>query len=157
MRVDPFVLRRKVQEAKVVEVSDPAYPELVVRMYLKALGVVEEYLAQDRYEELVETYLEGGEDRPAVSFPAIDGQKVPLSKSLCESAAILEVMQCPEHEADFYRAEQLIGIAATLPEAWRKLIECADELREKVSKKVIRATTQSSCGLPSSLDTGTPG
>ena len=135
MKIDPFVLFCPDRPVKTVEVFDSLRPELVIQMRLKAMSVVEEYFSRDRLEELVETYVTGSDQRGMVSFPGIGGHTISVSRGLCKDAALLEVMQCPEQEGDRYTAEQLIGIAATLPEAWTKLVLEAEALNDFSSKK----------------------
>jgi hypothetical protein len=100
--------------------SRPALPEetrsfedarngVTVTMTLRALNVLSGMAASERADEETQRWVTGGDGRPAMTFPAPDGQPVNLTEDICRSLCIIEAMQQGPDE-DRYTFMDLVGM-----------------------------------------------
>lgn len=118
-KIDAFRLRPQYTEPSLYTFKD-GNKEL--NLWLKPLTLIDKYLAEDRYEELKNSYLDTGE------FPSLGTDNVRLSRHLLRIVSSIEVMQSEKHPECFYPAEQLIGFVCGLPRLWEQIVTACEGL-----------------------------
>lgn len=109
--IDPFFTSVETVERPVYTVTLDTVTGQKFTMRLRKLDDLEESLMQDTAELLIYKYVapEGGQ--PREEFPAINGEPVIVSQTLCYAVARLHHMQ-PEDTPERYLPHVLIGCAA---------------------------------------------
>ena len=140
---NPFALRRPSRTIREVTLTDSNQPDIVIKMRLRALDVLDGANAESLSKELVATYITGN-----TPFPPIDGEALVLNPELILSACTIYFAQCGSDE-DKFTVEELIAFTVTLPEIWQQLVAiCSTLLDEGPLGKTLRMAT--SPVLPSS-------
>ena len=116
-----LTLKRPERPVRVYTRADLHDATKTVTLAIRSLDTVDGHRLHDRVEQLTKKFITGeGEDKP-LDF-IVGDDVVALTPSLVWAAAMLETMQVPDHDdADYWTAEELMAIAATLPTLWAQL------------------------------------
>lgn len=144
-KLNPFSMARPKREPKTFTFTDPSQPDNPLTMRLKAIGPSAGLAAYDIQQELVAKWIEG-----EVPFPAIGGEACEVTRSLCQAAAAIYVMQCPEDPSDRYSPEEIIALSFTMESAFMQLNDAATKLAQMEQADFFPVVEGTSSGPSSS-------
>lgn len=149
MRISPLSLTRPERPAKVFKLADSNQPGVVFEVKLRSLDAVTMHLSEQIAKETIAKYSE-------LPFPPLMGDQLELSDELIRAAATLMCMQVPTDNEEPYCIEELIALAATMPEVWNQLGAISDVLTlEGPLGKAARALLKDLPGSPSASPSDT--
>lgn len=130
---NPFALKRPSRTIRDLVLTDSNQPEIVIKMRVRALDVLDGANADSLAKELVATYITGN-----TPFPPIDGEALVLNPELILSACTIYFAQCGSDD-DKFTVEELIAFTVTLPEIWQQLVAtCSMLIDEGPLGKTLR-------------------
>ena len=127
-KVNPFKLPRPKREPVTKSFTDAEQPGAEVTLTLRRLDAAELIVAAEAAQAQIETWITGGDLRPASQFPFVDGKPVPLTAKLCLSVTVLEHMQCPADAGERYSFNELVALTVTMPNAWQEIYRFMEEV-----------------------------
>lgn len=167
-KANPFLHHRPKRPTLTRTFTDENAPGLVVTLSLRAMDAPGGHVAVDKEAEFVEKYITGGRDErgepfPAMDFPAMDGESVPISRTLCRNVANLVAAQSPVKEDgsendEIYNFEEFVGFSVTMPDAWPQFLHFAKEAEAEsraLKKSVLAGNGAITSDSPSSITSGT--
>jgi hypothetical protein len=132
-KFNPFALRPQQQGASVsreFQRPDEIGGEVPFTLTFRPLTEPEKGMAQDLRDTLVRRYLgdvDNGVD-PEMEFPPLDGGIIPMSMTLTQNAAFMEIMQ-PNDAVEKYSCLDFIAMSATLrPVVWQQILLFCNEV-----------------------------
>jgi hypothetical protein len=111
--------------------ADPEVPGVVVELVLHKARASEKMLSLDEATALYSDFSDG--------LPLANGDVVPMSEVLCQSACLLATMQCGPEE-DRYTSKEMVAFLHSMPTAgmdaltWMGTIENGEQTPEGNSK-----------------------
>jgi len=123
-KIDVFGMGRPAWRAPVLR----TFGELTIS--LQPLDAIDEMRAEQEYMRLTSFYC--GPDAP-MSVPAVGGEPIEVSERLSEVVSRVWAMQVPSDDA--YSSEELIALAAVMPDEWREMAAWAAEMDEAAHAK----------------------
>jgi hypothetical protein len=126
MKLNAHNLKRPQRDSQRFEFSDEANPGQTWAIWVRKLDPTEEAAASQRANDMTLRYITGGFmdertnswSKEPLPFHAIDGEAPQLSPALFTTMARIEMAQRGAPDEERYTAEELIGLAVCMPDAW---------------------------------------